>query len=148
MGEYERIYRLKDFDDLSEELDFLLGSYYKSRRPVLMSVEKGWRPPTDMYETAKEIVITVDIAGVTTRDVSLKLDGNSLTIRGVRHGQNCGKRQYHSMEIDYGMFERRLELPVSIDPDGIKARFVHGFLEIRLIKMDRKPTGRKNIEIK
>ena len=148
MTDPHKICRLKDFDDLNEELDFLFSNYYKSRRPVLMTMDKGWRPQTDMYETADEIVIIMEIAGITTRDVSLKLDGKVLTLRGIRR-ERCGeKRRYHTMEIDYGPFERRLELPAKVDPERVVARFLQGFLEIKLVKVQSAPTLRKNIAIK
>ncbi len=148
MTEPQKVYRLKDFDDLNEELDFLFSNYYKSRRPVLMTMDRGWRPQTDMYETSSEIVIIMEIAGITTRDVSLKLEGKVLTLRGIRR-EHCGeKRRYHTMEIDFGPFERRLELPATVDPESVVARFVQGFLEIKLIKMKAASSGKRNITIK
>lgn len=137
----------KDFDDLNEELDFLFNNYFKSRRPVLMPVEKGWKPPTDMYETDEEIVITMDIAGITTTDVSLRLEDDVLAVRGIRREHGGVKRRYHHMEIDYGPFERLIELPSPVDPERTTARYFQGFLEIKLVKRESPPKGKLTIEI-
>lgn len=138
--------RLKD-DEFSEELDFIFNTFYKNRRPVLMTVEKGWKPLTDVFETAEEIVIVTDIAGIRVNDVRLTLHKNVLTIRGIRRERPPGeKRHYHTMEIAFGPFERRIELPARIDPDRATRRYFQGFLEICLPK---EPIGsdRGDVEI-
>ncbi len=143
----EKIYRLRDFDDINEELDFLFNNYFKSRRPVLMPIERGWKPLTDVFETDEEIVVVMDIAGITTRDISLRLHQRVLSIRGIRRERSeRGKRKYYKMEIDFGPFERQIELPAAVDPDEVRARYWQGFLEVRLPKRD---TGiHERIEIK
>lgn len=123
-------------DDSSDELDFLFNTFYKNRRPVLMPVEKGWKPLTDVFETDENIVVMVDIAGISINDVKLTLFNNILTIRGIRREHpRTEKRHYHKMEIDFGPFERRVELPARIDPDRAERRYLQGFLEIVLPKL-------------
>jgi HSP20 family protein len=127
---------LKD-DEFNDELDFIFNTFYKSRRPVLMPIEKGWKPLTDVFETDDEVVIVMDIAGISVNDVKLTLLGNSLTIRGIRREHPVEeKRHYHKMEIDFGPFQRRIEIPARIDPYRAVRRYVQGFLEIRLQKID------------
>lgn len=149
MTEGAQAIRLKDFDDINEELDFLFGTYFQNRRPVLMAVNKGWQPPTDVFETEDEIVIIMDIAGISIKDVSLSLDKNLITLRGIRreHGGDI-KRRYHSMEIDFGPFEKNIELTSHVDPEKTKAKYFRGFLEIRLLKCQDRSIAKVNIEIK
>ncbi len=129
------VFRDDFFDDVSDELDFLLNNYFPSRRSVLMPVERGWRPQTDMYETDAEVVIIMDIAGIKTKDIRLSLESNHLILGGIRREYvSESKRKYHKMEIDFGPFERRVELPSPIDPDRVTARYSQGFLEIHLPK--------------
>ncbi len=141
--------RMRDFDDISDELDFLWSNYFKTRRPVLMTLEKGWKPLTDVYETDQEIVIVMDIAGISPQDVKVQLDGSVLTLRGIRREYSSGvKRHYHKMEIDFGLFERRIELPAPVDHERISTRYSQGFLEIRLPKREVKGPGKIIIEVK
>jgi len=135
------------FDDLNDELDFLFSSYFKNRRSVLMPSEKGWKPNTDMYETDSELVLTVDISGISSSDIKIHLQRNILILRGIRREPvHETKRKYHKMEIDFGPFERRIELPCSVGADGVTAGYSQGFLELRLPKL--KEGNQQHIEIK
>jgi HSP20 family protein len=126
----------RDIDDSSDDLDFIFHHYYKARRWSILPAEKGWKPLTDVFETDDEIVIVMDIAGITTQDIKLNLIKNLLIIRGIRREQvGDRKRHFHKMEIDFGPFERRIEMPAPVDPDRTSARYLHGFLEIHLPKL-------------
>jgi hypothetical protein len=45
--------------------------------------------------------------------------------------------EHRVMEINYGIFERNIYLPESIDSQNVKAEYRDGFLEIRLDKKAR-----------
>ncbi len=127
----------------SDEFDFYFNTFYNARRPVIMSAQKGWKPLTDVYETDLEIVIIIDIAGISTSDIKLTLQRDVLVIRGIRHEQpNMEKRHYYKMEIDFGPFERKIELPARIDPERATKRYHQGFLEVRLPKLE--PISKQN----
>lgn len=129
-------YLARDIDDLNDELDFLFRAYYRSHSPMKMSFNQGWKPATDVYETDSEIVILMDIAGISTKDITLQLNDNVLVLSGLRREIAGVKRKYHAMEIDFGPFERRIELPAPVDPERVTARYLQGFLEVRLPKVD------------
>ncbi len=144
----KQVLRFRDFDDLSDELDLLLDSCYPARRAFLRPAERGWRPRTDMFETEEEIVIMIDIAGVSTNDFRLQLEGSQLVMRGLRREYSCqGKRKYYKMEIDFGPFERRIDLPAPVDSERVTARYTQGFLEIRLPKRDQGVSANREITI-
>jgi len=134
--------------DSSDEFDFYFQTFYNARRPVLMSQHKGWKPATDVYETDDEVVIVVDIASISTSDIRLTLQGQVLTLRGLRRELPVDeKRHYHNMEIDFGPFERRIDLPARVDPDRSVKRYLQGFLEVRLPKLDLLQIERRDLEI-
>ncbi len=58
----------------------------------------------------------------------------SLVIRGFRRPPTMGSVQCLVLEIPYGVFERSIPLPSSIDPDGITAEYQLGLLRIRIPK--------------
>jgi len=143
-----QLQQARDFDDASEDLDFVFSHYFKARRWSLIPAEKGWRPATDVFEAENEIVIVMDIAGIMSKDISLRLDNNILTIRGVRHEKTGrSKRHFHKMEIDFGPFERKIEMPAPVDPDNTQANYSQGFLEIHLPKKEKKFLGKIEIKI-
>lgn len=92
-----------------------------------------WQPPTDMYETETHIIVVVEIAGVRHADLKVSLTDRHLAVSGVRHDSG-EHRAYHQMEIHYGEFRTDLELPTSVDADGIEATYREGFLRVALPK--------------
>jgi HSP20 family protein len=140
------VIKLRKFDDLNDELDFLFNNYLKHQHSVLMPVDNAWKPLTDVYETETEFVVVMDIAEIEIDDISAKLKGNTLFLRGIRREQNLDpKRKYYKMEIDFGPFERKIELPSPVNVNDIQTRYTKGFLELRLPK--GKSANGKKIEI-
>ncbi len=96
-----------------------------------------WRPPTDVYETDDHIVVRVEVAGMQEDDFAIQLRGRRLSISGVRRDPGA-KRGYQNMEIRYGAFVSELELGWAVDPDAVDAVYEHGFLHVRLPKVQRR----------
>ncbi len=118
----------------SDELEFVFRHYYREG-PSLVPADKRWLPPTDLFETEEALVVVMDISGIDHREVSVKIEGHTLTIRGLRREiKKYSKRHYYLMEIDYGPFERRFHLPRTVDADQIEARYADGFLEVVMPK--------------
>lgn len=92
-------------------------------------------PPVDVYETDKEIVILVEMAGISEEEVELLVDGDTLVLRGERKPlPGRPGRVYSQMEISHGRFQRDLLLPSDVDAEGARATYKDGILEIVLPK--------------
>lgn len=110
----------------------------ESRRETYTTVtwhvrSNTWRPPTDMFETEKGLVVKVDIAGIRDDDIEVVVSNKLLSINGVR-SDSSERRAFHQMEIPYGGFAVNIELPVSVDTDNATAEYKDGFLIIHLPK--------------
>ncbi len=71
-----------------------------------------WEPPVDVYERSDGLLIEVALPGVVAADVSLDFADGTLVVRAQRRLLQCqGGARILSLEIPYGLFERRLELP-------------------------------------
>ena len=92
-----------------------------------------WRPPTDVFETENSIIIRVEISGMRDADFSISLDGQSLTIYGVRP-DTPERRAYHQMEIRFGEFKTEVELQQAVDTQFVEAEYHDGFLRLVLPK--------------
>jgi HSP20 family protein len=92
-----------------------------------------WRPPTDVYETNENLVIQVEIAGVSEDNLHITFGEHRLIIDGVR-SDTSAKLGYHQMEIAYGQFRTELHVPVPVDADKITAAYQDGFLIITMPK--------------
>lgn len=126
-----------DFDRLVERLS-------KIRPRFFFLTENVWSPSIDVYRIGSDVVVKVEIAGVSKDEVSVKLHGRVLTIEGARWDPDYESRQnFFQMEIEYGRFYRELEFPFDVDGDGAEAVYDSGFL---LIRFPLKNTEVKKIE--
>jgi HSP20 family protein len=88
----------------------------------------------------------MDLAGVDESEVEVTLHGRVLNIRGRRNPiRPAGVKNTYLLEISYGDFERTFELPAEIDPDGTRAVYRRGFLEIHLPK--RRKQNLRSVDI-
>ena len=137
----------REFHNIREMLEVLMSELSPSDHKMKMRPNLGWQPPTDVYETETEVIITMDIAGMDRSSISVFTDGNLVTIRGVRNEVAPeGKKQFHKMEIQVGPFQRLIPVPVPIDSSSIFTDYTNGLLDIRLKKKFEQPKHR-NIEV-
>lgn len=120
-------------ESIRVEMLGLLREPVPSPRWVSPGQHKSWRPPTDVYETDNYVIVKVEIAGMAEQDFAISLDGNRLTVHGIRHDP-ASKLGYQQMEIPYGHFETHVHLAREIDMDNIEATYQQGFLLVRLPK--------------
>ena len=139
---------LKDVKHIQEEMDLLFDHFYKMRHSPVLTSRRLWRPPTDVFETAKEMVVLLEMAGMKQKDFSITLSDNVLTIKGER-GERTepSKIGYRNKEINFGPFERNIYLPENIDPENITAAYRVGFLEINIKKKKVEKIKAKEIKI-
>ena len=92
-------------------------------------------PATDVYETASEYVVYMEIPGVGKEKLSVVAAHSSVTVTGLRpqpafNDTSC----IHQLEVEYGSFERTIPFQTSIDPNATTSTYKNGFLLIRLPK--------------
>jgi len=96
-----------------------------------------WQPPINAYRCETEIRICVDLAGVDRREIDLRVDPHLVVIRGHRDisepkDSDCRPVEMLAMEIDYGFFERTVELIDAVDVGKVHAEQTNGLLWIHL----------------
>jgi HSP20 family protein len=102
----------------------------------------AWRPPTDLYETERAVVVRVEIAGMRREDFEVAFDSGVLHIRG-RRSDVTQKRAYHMMEIPFGCFCTHVDLSGAprLNPEEMSAQYENGFLTVTMPKADTPDTG-------
>jgi HSP20 family protein len=137
-----RLHRLDPFCDLldvQQEINRAFDTYFGPRTAPLPApgAERAWAPPLDVYETKDDLVVSAELPGVREKDVQLSLVGEVLTLRGQRlPAPEVREEQYHRIERWSGAFERRLQLPIPVQADRVRASYRDGVLEIRLPKVE------------
>ena|SRR5438093_9069096 len=93
-----------------------------------------WEAPIDVFETADALTILIALPGVALDSIKVTLNTGTLVVRGERPlPPELQNARILRMEIPYGNFERRIELPPL--PFEISARHLaDGCLMLRLRK--------------
>ena len=100
----------------------------------------------ESWETAKSVVIRVEIPGMDEEELDIQVDGNVLRIRGEkRSGATQQHRRYHLMERAYGRFERSIPLPRGVDAEKAEVSYRKGVLTAILPKTETLPPRRLTI---
>jgi HSP20 family protein len=136
----EAFWNRDDYDDffsLHGDMERFLGGISYWRKPSAV-FEKAWKPLCDVYECADHFTVVVELAWVDEEKVEVTLHGRVLSIRGHRERfRPPDISNTYMLEINYGDFERVLELPTDIDADATRAIYRSGLLEIILPKLKR-----------
>ena len=98
---------------------------------------EGWTPAINVFGCRQQIVVCVELAGVEKGSIKIEAQSRRLLIRGYRGAaepQDCEGplMQVLALEIDHGPFEREIELPASVEPEGVRADHRNGLLWIHL----------------
>ena len=92
-----------------------------------------WAPPLDVLRDNDYWYVKVELAGVCPDQVTISVNGDELTLRGTRIDNLLSRGYtYHSLEISYCRFERRVKLPFVIDTQTIDWQFQDGMLLIQV----------------
>ena len=97
--------------------------------------ERQHRLPLDVYTTAEEIVITASLPGLTPDEVEIRIEGDSLSIRGEPR-LPLENVDYLFQEREYGVLSRTLTLNVPVDESKAEAVFENGVLTLTLPKAE------------
>ena len=98
---------------------------------------RTWAPPVDIYENENDIVLRAELPGVNPKDVEVKVEDNTLYLKGERKFEKETKEEnYHRVERSYGSFARSFSLPNSINSEKVKAEFKDGLLTLTLPKRE------------
>jgi HSP20 family molecular chaperone IbpA len=96
----------------------------------------AWSPNADVYESADDVIIKVELAGVEKGSVRVRLEEQVVIIDGMRTdpcgGESTAGYRFRQMEIEYGPFHKAVPVPFPVDGANSTANMVNGFLKIRL----------------
>jgi HSP20 family protein len=125
------------FDEIKkfeEDMEMLLSDFMNPARGILF--KGGWKPLINIFEKKDSLVILIEAAGVKPENIKITLKHNILTISGKREDPFSNEqRSFYSMEIAFGTFERRINLPYATDPEEAMVKKEDGFIQITLPKI-------------
>lgn len=122
----------RELVSLREAMDRLFEDSFV--RPV-WGGERERRLALDVYTTPSEIVIAANVPGLKPEEVSITLEGDTLSISGEIKPP-LENVEYLFQERGYGKFSRSLTINVPVEQDKAEAAFENGVLTITLPKAE------------
>lgn len=143
---------------LQQEMNRLFEDFFRAPNwesfgefPAL-STEHFWgdvTPRIDMSETDKELLVKVELPGMTEKDVDISINRDMLTISGEKKQEKeQSEKGWYRMERQYGSFSRSIPLPYEIESDKAEALYKDGILSIKLPKSAVQQKATKSIPVK
>jgi HSP20 family protein len=122
----------RDIDRLQGEIEELFADLWQV--PRFTGMRRGFRPAVDCFHTSEphELTVIVELPGVDPDSVQVAVDERSLTIAGERPRPRVEGQVYQQIEIEYGAFQRQLQLSEDVDVAAASASYERGLLTITL----------------
>jgi HSP20 family molecular chaperone IbpA len=101
----------------------------------LRGTRSAWEPPANVLEDGQSLRIIVALPGVAPEHVEVLLDSSGILVRAsssLPFGAEAGA--IHRLEIPYGYFERRIQLP-ALSFEVVQRELVNGCLALTLKKV-------------
>lgn len=121
---------------LLERMDPFLAEFDRLTQRTL-GIANGVGLPMDVIRRADELLVTVDLPGVASDQITIDLENHVLTISAERHATYGEDDQVLLQERFDGAVSRRLRVPDWVDTDQVSATHVDGVLTVRLPLADR-----------
>jgi len=126
---------VSEFSRIRIQMRRLMDDMLYQVSPRYLLDERNWTPQTDVVETPEAFLIITEIPGVKKEDIRITVKKNLVHLSGKRERIPVEKAvRYHLMEMEYGVFERTFELPMTIEDEGIEAQYRDGLLLLTLPK--------------
>lgn len=99
--------------------------------------------PVDIVDVSDAIlVLTMPLLGIQPESLDISVSGGYLTISGkTAPDDSYAAGAYIRRERRYGPFQRRVQIPVPVQPDAARAELKNGILKITLPKVVQTPTS-------
>lgn len=104
---------------------------------------------TDIRDNGDSYALDADLPGCSKEDISLELNGDTLTIRAERHSaheEKDNRGSYLRCERSYGKYRRDFDVS-AVDTENIKAKYDNGVLHLTLPKKADQGPATKTLAI-
>ncbi len=107
-----------------------------------------WAPVVDIYETENELVVKADLPDLEDKDIDVRVENNTLTIRGERKFEkDVNQENYLRVERAYGSFMRSFSLPNTISSENVRAEYRNGVLSLHMAKREESKPKQVKISV-
>lgn len=126
---------IEDFFELRDRLYRLLDESFSAESA---ETAPSFSPPVDILAGDEEVVILIELPGMSREDVSVEVHNGTVTIRGERPADEDGR--FYLRERPSGAFSRSFSLAWELDPESVAARLENGVLRVSVARRERERT--------
>ena len=106
-------------------------------------------PRVDVSEDDDAYKISMELPGMTEKEIEVELSDESLTVKGEKQEEREEKKKnYHVSERSYGSFQRSFRVPSGVEVNKVNAKYSSGVLDITLPKTDKAKKSKRSINVK
>ena len=136
----------RDIDELQQQIQELFSDLWQV--PRFAGLRHGFRPQADCYRTydPPELHVVVELPGVDPEQVQVVASGRALVIAGVRERPRVSGARIQQMELEYGAFQRRIQLTEDVDSSRAGATYERGLLHV-VLPVDGPPSQHMTVSI-
>ena len=127
----------RQLNRLLRSVDDLFDTVIDTRKPWMAPLWSGAQlfPLLNVRSLDHSFIVTAELPGISSDDLEIKIEDDTLTIRGERRPRHLGDgERYHRRERSVGAFRRSLALPGRIDAEHVSAAYKDGVLTVTLRK--------------
>jgi len=141
------------FEDFGLETGWTVPSFFTRGREWMRRelgfVPAQWSPTVDVLEREGQLVVRVDLPGMTREEVKVEVTDEWLTVQGERREEKKEKgKGYRYSECRYGSFYRAVPLPEGVDTTKAAAEFNKGVLEVVMPYATRLQEQARRLEVR
>jgi HSP20 family protein len=100
-----------------------------SGRPAQQS---GWTPPLSVWQGPNEVLLSVDLPGVSRDSLRLRVANGAIELTGKRAAPSNGASELRYAELPFGTFRRWIPLTRPLSPENFHAELRDGVLMMRI----------------
>jgi HSP20 family molecular chaperone IbpA len=93
-------------------------------------------PPLDVYESAEELLVVIDVPGVTGENLTIEVIGDSIKFKAEPPSLRKGDAHALAFELGPRVFERTIKIPANIDGARISAETKNGTVVLHMPKAE------------
>jgi HSP20 family protein len=127
---------MTDLAFLQREIDQLVGRFAQHDRGETPAAGE-WLPSTDVYECRGNLVISIEVPGLTPDNLKVAYRNHRLVIAGDRRERKppAGDGVFLCMERPQGRFVRTIPLDQAVEIQKAEARLAGGVLTITIPRL-------------
>ncbi len=107
---------------------------------------QAWGPACNAWEDSNGFYVEIALPGWESKDISLEIENQVLTVKGERTEERAPGVTYHLREISGGQFARLFRLPTFMDHEKASAAHTNGILTVTFPKREEAKPRRIMIE--